>query len=96
MFNGAHLRIERDAANWHDFFKPGGIDKVWTYYSEAAQQLGFNVTTPVYVATGVYEMKDVQAMQVCLTVYHNLIISLILFFTPTSRCPPHTHTPHTF
>ncbi|KAL4423902.1 hypothetical protein ABPG75_001203 [Micractinium tetrahymenae] len=49
-FNGAHLRVEKDAAEW--FIILGGPQVVWNMYREKMHEAGFEPTLPLYVATG--------------------------------------------
>lgn len=48
--NGVHLRIEKDARDWASIM--GGQQVVWRGYIDTMQQLGFNATTRLYVASG--------------------------------------------
>jgi hypothetical protein len=52
-FNGVHLRVEKDAAEW--FLILGGLDGaqvVWEMYRDAMLDAGFEPDTPLFVATG--------------------------------------------
>ena len=64
-FNGLHLRIERDAADWTSMM--GGREAFWGAYLDAAAAAGLDAGTPLYIATGLlsyqdadHEMEDVQ------------------------------------
>ena len=49
-YNGLHLRVERDARDWTNIM--GGTQAIWDGYVSAMRSLGFNATTPIYVASG--------------------------------------------
>lgn len=49
-FNGVHLRMEKDAGDWMVIL--GGRGAVWSMYLNAMRRVGFNASTPLYVATG--------------------------------------------
>lgn len=46
---GAHLRVEKDAAEW--FIILGGAQAVWDLYIEKMRETEFDFTTPLYIAT---------------------------------------------
>lgn len=50
-FNGAHLRIEKDARDWAMIL--GGPQVVWRRYIETMRLAGQDSKTPLYAATGV-------------------------------------------
>lgn len=49
-YNGAHLRLERDAADWARAL--GGMDKYLASYKKAFSAAGFSKQTDLYVASG--------------------------------------------
>lgn len=51
-FNGLHLRMEDDLAGYVD--EEGGFEAMISLYEEAMRQLGYNNSTPLYVASGLF------------------------------------------
>lgn len=49
-FNGIHLRMERDAADWAEIL--GGKENYWHQYRDAMTQAKFSKDVPLYVASG--------------------------------------------
>ena len=49
-FNGIHLRMERDAADWAEIL--GGKENYWHQYRDAMTQAKFSKNVPLYVASG--------------------------------------------
>lgn len=50
VFNGVHLRVEKDAGDWTIIM--GGVGRMWHIYTETMLHAGFDAATPLYVATG--------------------------------------------
>ena len=50
VFNGVHLRLEDDVRGCIE--SEGGLEIMKMRYAEALVRLGFNNTTPLYVASG--------------------------------------------
>jgi hypothetical protein len=55
-FNGIHLRIERDAADWTSIM--GGHEAFWRLYLEAAAAAGLGPGVPLYIASGILSYSD--------------------------------------
>ena len=49
-FNGVHMRMEKDAADWAIIM--GGRDRLWQLYKESMSRAGLGASTPLYVASG--------------------------------------------
>ena len=49
-FNGIHLRMEHDAADWAEIL--GGKENYWAQYRDAMVRAKFSKDTPLYVASG--------------------------------------------
>ncbi|KAI3432401.1 hypothetical protein D9Q98_003957 [Chlorella vulgaris] len=49
-FNGAHLRVEKDAGEWIAIL--GGPAAVWGMYLDTMAAAGFDAASPLFVATG--------------------------------------------
>ncbi len=56
VFNGLHLRIERDASDWAKVL--GGKSAFWRLYLQQCEAAGFKQGVPLYVATGILSYKD--------------------------------------
>jgi hypothetical protein len=56
-FNGIHLRIERDAADWTSIM--GGHEAFWALYLRAAAAAGLGRRLPLYIASGILSYRDV-------------------------------------
>lgn len=49
-FNGVHMRMEKDAADWAIIM--GGRQRLWQLYKEAMTRAGLDPGTPLYIASG--------------------------------------------
>jgi hypothetical protein len=50
VFNGVHMRMEKDAVDWAIIM--GGRDRLWQLYKESMSRAGLDPSTPLYVASG--------------------------------------------
>lgn len=79
-FNGLHLRIERDAADWTRIM--GGHEAFWGRYLEAAAGAQLDWSTPLYLATVSSAVEGSMRQQSRLRTAPS----------STNPPPPHAHT----
>lgn len=56
VFNGAHMRIEKDATDWVHMM--GGFDLYYNSYFELFKQADFQPDTPLYLASGLMSYSN--------------------------------------
>lgn len=59
VFNGVHMRMEKDAADWAIIM--GGRDRLWQLYKKSMSRAGLDPSTPLYVASGLLKAAQEDA-----------------------------------
>ena len=55
-FNGVHMRMEKDAADWAIIM--GGRARLWQLYKDSMRRAGLDPDTPLYVASGLLKASS--------------------------------------
>lgn len=82
-FNGLHLRLENDAADWTNVI--GGRRAFWDLYLDQCEEAKFNPSTPLYLASGMSSAHDSEKLKeatVELKPYSSIILMKENFLGP--------------
>jgi len=71
-YNGAHLRLEKDAIDWARML--GGLPKYLDAYAASFDRAGFNTSRDLYIASGLLSYDASEEMQ-----------SMLKFLRPHSK-----------
>jgi hypothetical protein len=100
-YNGLHMRMEKDAADWAIIM--GGRHRLWTMYKDSMQKAGLDSETPLYVASGLLKAsaddawsrdemqrltQDILESKVCVCAVYRQLSQYVMRFTSAAPVVP--------